>query len=101
MPSHFKEASRIVDELITAFGVDPRNRTVYAVWDTVVGEPLCRSISLVGIRGNTLLVAARTPAHHQHVTLHRREWLKRINAAALGRTFTDIRVIPSTKAKKR
>jgi|YNPBryBLVA2012_1023415.scaffolds.fasta_scaffold00208_11 hypothetical protein len=90
----FKEASHIVDELIAALGVDPRNRAVYTGWDAVVGEPLCRSIPLVGIRGDTLLVAARTPAHHQHVTLHRREWLKRINAATPGRTFTDIRVVP-------
>lgn len=97
---HFKQASLIVDQIIAALGVDPRNRAVYAAWDAIVGEPLCQSIPLVGIRGGTLLVTARTPAHHQHVVLHRREWLKRINAAA-DRTFNDISVVPTGQTTRR
>lgn len=70
-----------------------RQGSVLDAWPAVVGEARARHAHPVGIRGQTLVVAADHPAVFYELGMQRTSLLEALNARAGARVITDIQLI--------
>jgi len=89
----FVKASSVVERILKKYGITQKEEEVYLFWEKVLGEELSKKISLVGIRGNKLLVEVSSPAHHHQLKMCKREWLKSLNGLLGEERFKDVKVV--------
>jgi predicted nucleic acid-binding Zn ribbon protein len=69
-----------------------RQGGVLDAWPEVVGEARARHAHAIGIRGQTLVVAADHPAVYYELGMQRTSLIEALNARAGGRVITEIQL---------
>lgn len=93
MVENFLCSKKVVSKLLERLGLNKEVENIYFYWEQVVGEKLSTKIQIVGIKKDTLLVKTNSSAYYQHLKLHQKEWLKKINTCLGKEMIKSLKVV--------